>query len=309
MKVSTKIIEQDASLDHEGKSLKQKEELEQEQEQEYEHEHEHEHEDISEYKHDNESVQMKVEIRISDEGYQVEEEEEEIEDQSIHIEASVRNGFIRKVYGILSIQLIITFGFVLLFQLPSIKKAILSNIQLAGNILIFTSFLFFFLFLILACCRNLSRTVPYNYIFLLSITLCEAISCAIISSCYSFQIVSIALLLTIVTTLTITFYACTTKTDFSYSRVILLIAFSQLFMVGLVSVIFQFRILYSLYTFLSTIMLGFYLVYDTQLIIGKFGYGYSVDDYIFAAMEIYMDIIRLFLMILRLLAEVSSKKH
>ena len=111
------------------------------------------------------------------------------------------------------------------------------------------------------------------------------------------------------TTLTITFYACTTKTDFSYSRVILLIAFSQLFMVGLVSVIFQFRILYSLYTFLSTIMLGFYLVYDTQLIMGKFGYGYSVDDYIFAAMEIYMDIIRLFLMILRLLAEVSSKKH
>jgi FtsH-binding integral membrane protein len=297
MKVSTKIIEKDISLDCEDKDIKQKQEQELEQE------------DISEFKNDNESIQMKVEIRINDEDYQGEEEEEEIEDQSIHIEASVRNGFIRKVYGILSIQLIITFGFVLLFQLPSIKKAILSNIQLAGNILIFTSFSFFCLFLILACCRNLSRTVPYNYIFLLSITLCEAISCAIISSCYSFQIVSIALLLTIVTTLTITFYACTTKTDFSYSRVILLIAFSQLFMVGLVSVIFQFRILYSLYTFLSTIMLGFYLVYDTQLIMGKFGYGYSVDDYIFAAMEIYMDIIRLFLMILRLLAEVSSKKH
>ena len=297
MKVSTKIIEKEISLDCEDKDIKQKQEQELEQE------------DISELKHDNESIQMKVEIRINDEDYLGEEEEEEIEDQSIHIEASVRNGFIRKVYGILSIQLIITFGFVLLFQLPSIKKAILSNIHLAGNILIFTSFSFFCLFLILACCRNLSRTVPYNYIFLLSITLCEAISCAIISSCYSFQIVSIALLLTIVTTLTITFYACTTKTDFSYSRVILLIAFSQLFMVGLVSVIFQFRILYSLYTFLSTIMLGFYLVYDTQLIMGKFGYGYSVDDYIFAAMEIYMDIIRLFLMILRLLAEVSSKKH
>lgn len=297
MKVSTKIIEKDISLDCEDKDIKQKQEQELEQE------------DISEFKNDNESIQMKVEIRINDEDYQGEEEEEEIEDQSIHIEASMRNGFIRKVYGILSIQLIITFGFVLLFQLPSIKKAILSNIQLAGNILIFTSFSFFCLFLILACCRNLSRTVPYNYIILLSITLCEAISCAIISSCYSFQIVSIALLLTIVTTLTITFYACTTKTDFSYSRVILLIAFSQLFMVGLVSLIFQFRILYTLYTFLSTIMLGFYLVYDTQLIMGKFGYGYSVDDYIFAAMEIYMDIIRLFLMILRLLAEVSSKKH
>lgn len=301
MKVSTKIIEEeDASLDNERKSLKQKKEQNQELEEE----------DISIDKHDNESVEMKVEIKITDESYQEEEEEEKLEDQEIHIEASVRFDFIRKVYGILSIQLMITFGLVLLFQLPSIKKAILSNIQIAGNVLIFSSFSFFFLFLILSCCRNLSRTVPYNYIFLFLITLSEAASCAIISSCYSFQIVSIVLLLTIVTTLTITFYACTTKNDFRYSRVILLISFSQLFMVGLVSVIFKLGILYTLYTFFSTTMLGFYLVYDTQLIMGKFGYGYSVDDYIFAAMEIYMDIIRLFLMILRLFtAEVSNKKH
>ena len=42
---------------------------------------------------------------------------------------------------------------------------------------------------------------------------------------------------------------------------------------------------------------------------GKFGYAYSVDDYIFATLEIYMDIIRLFLLILRIVAQASSKKH
>ena len=54
-------------------------------------------------------------------------------------------------------------------------------------------------------------------------------------------------------------------------------------------------------------MIGFYLVYDTQLIMGKFGYGYSVDDYIFAAMELYIDIIRLFLLILRIVAKFSRR--
>ena len=261
------------------------------------------------------SLEIQVEIKENELKYKMEDEkeendeEEEEENTEINIETSVRNGFIRKVYGILSIQLIITFSFVLLFQLPSIKNFILSNIQLSGNILLISSILFFFLFLTLACCRTLSKTVPYNYIVLLGITLCEALSCSIVSACYSFEVVAISLFLTIVTTLTITFYACTTKTDFSYLKLVLLIIFSQLFMIGLISVILRLKFFYAFYTFLSTIMIGIYLVYDTQLIIGKLGYAYSIDEYIFASLEIYIDIIRLFLLILRIVAEASSRRH
>ena len=261
-------------------------------------------------------LEIQVEIKENELKYKMDEEKEENyeeneeeENTEINIEASVRNGFIRKVYGILSIQLIITFSFVLLFQLPSIKKLILSNIHLSGNILLISSILFFFLFLTLACCRTLSKTVPYNYIVLLGITLCEALSCSIVSACYSFEVVAISLFLTIVTTLTITFYACITKTDFSYLRLVLLIIFSQLFMVGLISVILRLKFFYAFYTFLSTIIIGIYLVYDTQLIIGKLGYAYSIDEYIFASLEIYIDIIRLFLLILRIVAEASSRRH
>lgn len=260
------------------------------------------------------SFQPAVEIHYyeNEKNYHEEEENDYENDEQnlqLNIETSVRNGFIRKVYGILSIQLIITFSFVLLFQLPSIKKLILSNIQLTGNLLTFSSISFLVLFLILVCFRNLSKSVPYNYIFLLGITLSEALSCSIVSACYSFEIVAISLFLTMISTLTITFYACTTKNDFSYLRIILLIIVSQLFMVGLISVLFRIKIIYMFYTFLSTIMVGIYLVYDTQLIMGKFGYAYSVDDYIFATLEIYIDIIRLFLLILRIVAQASSKKH
>lgn len=260
------------------------------------------------------SFQPAVEIHYyeNEKNYHEEEENDYENDErnlQLNIETSVRNGFIRKVYGILSIQLIITFSFVLLFQLPSIKKLILSNIQLTGNLLTFSSISFLVLFLILVCFRNLSKAVPYNYIFLLGITLSEALSCSIVSACYSFEIVAISLFLTMISTLTITFYACTTKDDFSYLRITLLIIVSQLFMVGLISVLFRIKIIYMFYTFLSTIMVGIYLVYDTQLIMGKFGYAYSVDDYIFATLEIYIDIIRLFLLILRIVAQASSKKH
>jgi FtsH-binding integral membrane protein len=243
-----------------------------------------------------ESQHIPVEIKSND---------EELSEESIQI--SVRNGFIRKVYSILSVQLIITFGAVFLFQIPSIKFFIFKNQSLAGNTLIFCSLAFLTLFLVLVCNRNLSKIVPYNYYILFAITLCESLACGIISSLYSFQIVATALALTIISTLAITFYACTTKTNFSYYRMGMFIVFSQLFMIGLIASLFRLQALYALYTLLMTIMIGIYLVYDTQLIMGKFGVGYSVDDYIFATLEIYMDIIRLFLLILRIVAKFSRR--
>lgn len=253
----------------------------------------------------NEANELPVEIKGHEQNYHIDESEGEISEETIQIQ--VRAGFIRKVYGILSIQLIITFGAVFLFQIPFFKSFVLLYQGLAGNILILTSFTFLALFLILVCNKNIARQVPCNYIYLFAITLCESLACGIISSLYSFQIVATALALTIISTLAITFYACTTKTNFSYCRMGMYMAFSQLFFVGLIAVLFRIEALYTLYTFLMTFMVGIYLVYDTQLIMGKFGVAYSVDDYIFATLEIYMDIIRLFLLILRIVAKAQRR--
>ena len=77
--------------------------------------------------------------------------------------------------------------------------------------------------------------------------------------------------------------------------------------IGIISVFFRIKALYTFYTFCSTILVGIYLVYDTQLILAKLGTGYSIDDYIFASLEIYMDIIRLFLLILKILGNNSHR--
>ena len=46
---------------------------------------------------------------------------------------------------------------------------------------------------------------------------------------------------------------------------------------------------------------GLYLVYDVQLLLGDGRYGYSIDDYVIASVQIYLDVIILFLKSLKFL--------
>lgn len=239
---------------------------------------------------------------------------QEDEDLNIQINTEMRNGFIRKVYGLLSIQLFITVLVIFIFQLPIIKSKIFNNIQyqkIFGSVLIFCAFFFLFLFLCLICCRDLARKVPYNYVFLSLITLCESMTCGIIAACYSFEIVLISLVLTTVATLAISIYACTTKKDFSYPRLVLMVIFSQFLVFGFLRFFFfrGFHLATLLYCLVGTVFVGFYLIYDTQLILGKFGRSYAIDDYVFATVELYVDIIRLFLEILRIVALMSNRRR
>ena len=52
---------------------------------------------------------------------------------------------------------------------------------------------------------------------------------------------------------------------------------------------------------------GIYIIYDTKLIMGGNNFGLELDDYILGAMLIYIDIIILFLRILRILAALKKK--
>jgi FtsH-binding integral membrane protein len=55
----------------------------------------------------------------------------------------------------------------------------------------------------------------------------------------------------------------------------------------------------TIFALLGAFLFSAYLVFDTQLLITRF----DLDDYVWAAITIYLDIINLFLYILRLLGE------
>ena len=64
------------------------------------------------------------------------------------------------------------------------------------------------------------------------------------------------------------------------------------------------KIVYGIIVFwlaLGVLVYSLYLIYDTQLIIGNVGVQYSIDDYCFAALNLYIDIIYLFIRILQLI--------
>ena len=53
---------------------------------------------------------------------------------------------------------------------------------------------------------------------------------------------------------------------------------------------------------IGVLLMSLYLIYDTQLVIGEKQLLILIDDYIYGALLIYLDIISLFIRILRLLA-------
>ena len=222
------------------------------------------------------------------------------------IKAQLRNGFIRKVFGIVTFQLIFSFLFILMCNTKVVKKFISRN-QTFWVLMTLSSVICFIISAcILICNRRLARKVPHNYILLFFVTLSESILCATAALHYSFDIVVTSILLTIGAALGIIIYTLRTKRDLSACGMALMTFVSQLFFFGFINLFIRSKFLDLLYCFGVTALIGIYLVYDVQLITGKFGIEYSIDDYVFASMELYIDIIRLFLQILRILGKLKN---
>ena len=212
------------------------------------------------------------------------------------IQMSIRMGFIRKVYGILSAQLLMTVALMSLAFVDSFNHYLKTN--LAGFWVAMG--LSLVIIIPLLCCRKVARGVPQNYILLFLWTLCESYMLATCVAFYDPKTVMLAGFMTLAVTVSLTIYAFTTKTDFTFLGGLLFCAICILFCVSLFSIIFGFM-LNALYCVLGLFIYSIYLIYDTQLIIGKFGTEFNIDDYIYAALNIYLDVIQIFLYILQLI--------
>uniref|UniRef100_A0A7S1G727 Uncharacterized protein n=1 Tax=Bicosoecida sp. CB-2014 TaxID=1486930 RepID=A0A7S1G727_9STRA len=212
----------------------------------------------------------------------------------------VRHGFIRKVYGILSVQLGITLATTLLF----IYNAGVQDFVFSHPGMLWSAYgIMLFVIICLACCGNVRRQYPTNYILLSVFTLATSYLVGTISATYSTDTVLLALVMTMGVTIGLTIYAFQTKRDFTMMGGFL---FSMLFIFviwGFLMIWYRGPIANTLYAGAGAIIFSLYIVYDTQLIIGgkHKKYQLSPDEYVFAALNIYLDVINLFLYILALL--------
>ena len=225
------------------------------------------------------------------------------ENVSSQIEAEVRNGFISKVYGIIFVQLLISIGFISLSFIDKVAEFLKSD--LAVGLLIASCVMSFVVLIILGCCKQTARKVPTNYILLLIFTICESYYLLYFCSSFTTSSVITAAGLTAVLVFALTIYACKTKTDFTFCGPFLFCCLIMLIVTGIIFAITGFKRLYILYQGIGVVVFSIYLIYDTQLICGKFQKEFSYDDYVFAALNLYLDIIILFT---KILAIIGNKK-
>ena len=209
-----------------------------------------------------------------------------------------RLGFIKKVYGILTFQLIIT---ILLCMVSMVSPSFAYFQQNNPAVMITAAVLSLILVLGLLCFNKCSRRVPFNYIILTIFTLCEAYMVSSICALSDPESVIMAAIMTLGVTVSLTLYACTTKNDFTYFVGFLFVSVSSLMMSFFFLFFFNFGFLYVTLCMFGVILYGMYLVYDTQLILGGKHMELGYDDYIIGAIFIYLDIVVLFIRILEII--------
>lgn len=211
-----------------------------------------------------------------------------------------RLGFIRKVYGILSFQLIVT---ALVCILPLVNMGVRVFLLKHFWLAIVASVLAMAISCVLSCVQSVARSVPTNYILLFTFTILEAYSVAFVcATVHDGMVVLAAATMTAVVVLGLTMYAVFTPTDFTACGGTMTVIGCAFMVFSLFSFLFgpTMRLIYCV---LGVIVFGLYLIFDTQYIVGgeKRQYSISKEDYIMGAMILYIDIINLFLFILELL--------
>jgi len=231
---------------------------------------------------------------------------------------AVRAAFIRKVYSILLSQLTITTAFIAVFCFtPPIKNfycagyrtdadgnercvAITEN----GLIIYIVSYVVFFVtYLTIACCQSVRRTFPGNLIAMAIFTLSLSLWVSSIAIYHDANWVLMAIGITALLCLGLTLFSFQTKWDFTGMGIYLFAGSWILFLFGITAVIFfakSWPILHTVYSALMAILFSFFLIYDTQQLIGGKKYAISPEEHIFAAIQLYIDVVYIFLAILNL---------
>jgi len=231
-------------------------------------------------------------------------------------EKAVRRGFIKKVYSILMLQLVLTGAIISIFLF--VRGCTQSDSQ--GNCIrgsewsvkayvqrnrwpYYASMAVMLVCLLaMACCESVRRKTPTNFIFLGVFTACEGVMLGTISSFYDVDAVLIAVGITAGVTFALTVFAFQTKIDFTACGGMLCGLLVIFVLAGFcLAILPKTKYVMIGYGSAGALIFSLYIIYDTQLMMGgKHKYSLSPEEYIFAALNIYLDVVNLFIYILML---------
>ncbi|XP_055311041.1 protein lifeguard 1-like [Sitodiplosis mosellana] len=218
---------------------------------------------------------------------------------------TIRRGFIRKVYSILSVQLLFTFLVVMAcVHHDGTKHFAIKNI---GWLFPVTLILVFVTIITLSCCEGVRRTSPTNMIFLSLFTIGESIMVGMATINYPPDTVMIAVGLTAVVVIALTVFAFQTKWDFTMLGGVLFAALWLMILTSFLMMFWRNHVAELVFSSIGALLFCAYLIHDTQLIMGgNHKFSMSPEEYILGAITLFLDIINIFLYILRILGAASK---
>ena len=209
-------------------------------------------------------------------------------------ESHVQNAFIAKVYSIVFCQLLCSAVFsIVTYCVKPVQNYVLEHPEMmamsVGGLLSCMIFMF--------CGRLNGFAGP---ILLSVFTLCQSYILGIMCTAYNPVALLSALCLTSITTGTLTVYVYVNKhKDFSWTIPMLLSGSACFIMLIVFTWIFGITMFTNvvLGTF-GSLLFSIYLVWDTHYILTR----YTPEDFILASLNLYLDIINLFMSFLRLMS-------
>jgi len=204
----------------------------------------------------------------------------------------IRMAFVRKVYAILTVQLLATAAVSFVSMTSTTYKHWIQTNQWMMWVSLFGAFAF------LGLTFWKRKSYPTNLLFLAGFTAMEAYSISVIVSFTDSKIVLEAVVFTFGIFVALSLFACQTKYDFTSWVPYLFGGLWVLILFGFMSAFFPYNSKVELgYGIVCALIFSGYILVDTQMIMRH----YHVEEEIAAAISLYLDVINLFLAILRIL--------
>ncbi|XP_066489127.1 protein lifeguard 3-like isoform X2 [Tiliqua scincoides] len=213
----------------------------------------------------------------------------------------VRHTFIRKVYSIISVQLLLTVGIIAIFTFVDP----VSNFVRRNVAVYYSSYAVFLVtYLVLVCCEGPRRRFPWNLILLTIFTLAMGFMTGTIASFHSTKAVLISMIITAIVAIIVTVFCFQTKVDFTSCAGLFCVLGIVVMVTGIITaIVLAFKYVYwlhMLYAGIGAVAFTLFLAYDTQLVLGNRKHTISPEEYVYGALKIYTDIVYIFTFLLQI---------
>ncbi|KAH8291025.1 hypothetical protein KR054_007807 [Drosophila jambulina] len=217
---------------------------------------------------------------------------------------SIRKGFIRKVFGIFLVQLLFTLGVMAAFLYHKPTKYF---VQQNPVVIMVSAIINIMIAILIVCFETVRRKHPVNLICLAIYTVTMSLLLGAVSSFMDADVVLMGVGITAVLVIGLSVYALQTKVDYTAMGAVL-VTLTMFFLVLGAALLWaphggRHNLPFSIF---GALLGCFYLIYDIQMMIGgNHQYQFDPEEYVFAALSLYADVIQILIYVLRILERFS----